>query len=85
MLKAIKDKMQPEKILPRVPPGDGEKMALMRTFYVLGFGMWTVLGGQKIEFSGAGALAVVIMGAVAGQGWGETVNSPGIAASRGAY
>ena len=71
MLKAIKDKIQPQKMLPPLPPGDGVKMALMRTAYVLGFGLWCVIGGQKIKYSGAGALAVVILGAVAGQGWGK--------------
>lgn len=29
------------------------------------------MGGQKIKYSGAGALAVVILGAMAGQGWGK--------------
>lgn len=47
----------------------------MRTVYILGFGIFAVLLGARQKYNGAGALAVVVLGAVAAQGWGEVIFS----------
>ena len=49
---------------------------LLRLALILGMGILAIFGGKRIHFSGAGALAVIIMGLVANQGWGGVASTP---------
>ncbi|GAQ81068.1 Na+/H+ antiporter [Klebsormidium nitens] len=59
--------------LKALPQSGDTQRAILRTLYILGFGLWTVLIGAREKYSGAGALAIVVLGTVAAQGWGRAL------------